>query len=202
MASIGPGDTRVRARREVPAALGVGAMDGTCVDRCTPHFGQRVSLVLFTLEVDLRPLPGRLLDAPKALGVDSSSEVTREQFKAFGIRSLAREEDWRLANALSEVSEAILNVSGATFDVLHNALDQEAEGKVTPPAFLRVPRILLMFLLLACQTVGAASHAGTVVRATTIFPTSRGDTARGLCRTLVTSPTSPCVSIRGDSARI
>ena len=88
-----------------------GPMDGACVHSCTPHFGQRVSLVLFTQECILRPLPERLSTAAAALGVASVSTVSWEQFSVLGMRALAREEDWRLTAALSEVAEAVLHVS-------------------------------------------------------------------------------------------
>ena len=90
---------------------GGGAMDGTCVHSCTPHYGQRVSLVLFTHECVLRHVPERLAADAAALGVASVSAVSWEQFSALGIRALAREDDWRLTAALSEAAEAVLEGS-------------------------------------------------------------------------------------------
>ena len=108
--------------RAVPPAVDLGPMDGTCVHSCTPRFGKRVWLVLFTHECVLRPLPASLYSVAAALGVASESAVSWEQFSELGLLALAREADWRLTAALSEVAEAVLHVAQLPCDDLHRAL--------------------------------------------------------------------------------
>ena len=137
-----------------------GAMDGTCVHSCTPHFGQRVSLVLFTHEVALRPLAEDLVRDATDLGVAATTTTTLQECSALGLRALARVADWRHTNALSETAEAVLQVSELPFSDLHRAVCLPRGDASSAHAFGRVPRVVLMFLLLACHTIGAARASG------------------------------------------
>ena len=77
-----------------------------------------MSLVLFTHEVALRPLAEDLVRDAMA----ATTTTTLQEFSALGLRALARAADWRLTNALSEMAEAVLQVSELPFSDLHRAV--------------------------------------------------------------------------------
>ena len=131
-------------------------MSGSSLHACTPFAGERSSLVLFSHEALLRPVPPDVSAKASMLRLDLVPSVSAEEFAAQGTRDKAKSSEWRFDAARCLVAEAAIEVASTSFNFL---VSQVRNGDPNRHAAASaVPFSYLLLFIIACQAALAGAH--------------------------------------------